>query len=319
LFEAQLLGSLRNSPWALHLIAWVCLRSLSDLAGPVMTDSNRTRSSSPSDLAPSDFTKEREHLMQSFSRGSRWTEEALLEHERLVARVAELERDNAELRARVEKDDAVRELLSRIQNLEQEKEKLLSQVKEVEENGSRFSENFQQVESEFSNLVNLYVASNQLHTSLSPRGVMRRLKEVLAQLIGAESYAIYFANPDGSELVPIAAEGVSGEALVNQPIRGSRVGHVHSTGTSLIDADCDPSQGSLDQPAAILPLSIDDRVIGVVAIFSTLAQKNRFATLDFELFALLERQAAAALIGASLFTAAERRIPGLEAFMDLSV
>jgi type II secretory pathway component PulJ len=285
-----------------------------------MTDSNRTRSSSPSDdLAPSNFSKEREHLMQSFSRGSRWTEEALVEHERLVSRVAELERDNAELRARVEKDDAVRELLSRIQSLEEEKEKLLSQVKEVEANGSQFSDSFQQVEAEFSNLVNLYVASNQLHTSLSPRGVMRRLKEVLAQLIGAESYAIYFANAEGSELVPIAAEGVTGDALVNQPIRGSRVGHVHSTGTSLIDTEGDPSQGSQENPAAILPLSIDDRVIGVIAIFSTLAQKNRFATLDLELFALLERQAAPALIGATLFTAAERRIPGLEAFMDLSV
>lgn len=256
--------------------------------------------------------------MQSFNRG-RWTEEALVEHERLLARVAELERDNASLRARVEKDDAVRELVARIQALEEEKQQLLSQVREVEENGSRFSESFQQVETEFSNLVNLYVASNQLHTSLSPRGVMRRLKEVLAQLIGAESYAIYFANHEGTELVPIAAEGVAGEELVNQPIRGSRLGHVHVTGESIIDADGDPSQGTLQNPAAMLPLAVDDRVIGVIAIFTTLAQKTRFATLDFELFALLQRQAAAALIGASLFTAAERRIPGLEAFMDLSV
>ena len=284
-----------------------------------MTDSNQNRSKPPSDPAQSNFDKEREHIMHSFSRGSRWTEEALVEHERLNARVAELERENTSLRARVEKDDAVRELLARIESLEEEKQNLLSQVREVEENGSRFGESFQQVESEFSNLVNLYVASNQLHTSLSPRGVMRRLKEVLAQLIGAESYAVYFANADGTELVPIAAEGVAGEDLVNQPIRGSRIGQVHLSGESQIDADGDPSQGSIKSPAAMLPLSIDDRVVGVIAIFSTLAQKNRFATLDYELFALLERQAAAALVGASLFTAAERRIPGLEAFMDLSV
>jgi type II secretory pathway component PulJ len=284
-----------------------------------MTDSNQNRSKPPSDPAPSNFDKEREHIMQSFSRGSRWTEEALVEHERLVTRVAELERENTSLRARVEKDDAVRELLARIESLEEEKQKLLSHVREVEENGSRFGESFQQVESEFSNLVNLYVASNQLHTSLSPRGVMRRLKEVLAQLIGAESYAVYFANADGTELVPIAAEGVAGEDLVNQPIRGSRIGQVHLSGESQIDAENDPRQGSIQNPAAMLPLSIDDRVVGVIAIFSTLAQKSRFATLDYELFALLERQAAAALVGASLFTAAERRIPGLEAFMDLSV
>ena len=69
------------------------------------------------------------------------------------------------------------------------------------------------MESEFANLANLFVASNQLHASLSPRGVTRRIKEVLAQLVGAERYCMYFSNPDRTELVPIAFEGVPGDAL----------------------------------------------------------------------------------------------------------
>ena len=284
-----------------------------------MPDSNHNRSGPPSDPAPTDLHKEREHLLQSFSRGSRLTEEVATEHERLVSRVAELERDNAVLRAKVEADDAIRELLGKIERLEHEKQQLLSHVQEVEANSNQFSERFQQVETEFSNLANLFVASNQLHASLSPRGVMRRIKEVLAQLVGAESYAIYFANAEGTELVPIAAEGISGDDLVNQPVHSSRVGQVHQSGDAAIDEEGDPSQGTIANPPAILPLSIDERVIGVIAIFSTLAQKNRFTTLDYELFTLLRRQAAAALVSASLFTVAERRIPGLEAFMDLSV
>ncbi len=286
---------------------------------PCMPDSNHNRSGPPSDPAPTDLHKEREHLLQSFSRGARLTEEVVTEHERLVSHIAELERDNAVLRAKVEADDAVRELLAKIERLENEKQQLLSHVREVEANSSQFSERFQQVETEFSNLANLFVASNQLHASLSPRGVMRRIKEVLAQLVGAEAYVIYFANSEGTELVPIAAEGVSGDDLVNQPIRTSRIGQVHQSGDAAIDEEGDPSQGTIGNPPAILPLSVDERVIGVIAIFSTLAQKNRFTTLDYELFTLLRRQAAAALISASLFTAAERRIPGLEAFMDLSV
>lgn len=284
-----------------------------------MPDSNHNRSGPPSDPAPTDLHKEREHLLQSFSRGARLTEEVVTEHERLVSHIAELERDNAVLRAKVEADDAVRELLAKIERLENEKQQLLSHVREVEANSSQFSERFQQVETEFSNLANLFVAGNQLHASLSPRGVMRRIKEVLAQLVGAEAYVIYFANSEGTELVPIAAEGVSGDDLVNQPIRTSRIGQVHQSGDAAIDEEGDPSQGTIGNPPAILPLSVDERVIGVIAIFSTLAQKNRFTTLDYELFTLLRRQAAAALISASLFTAAERRIPGLEAFMDLSV
>lgn len=284
-----------------------------------MPDSIHNRSGPPSDPAPTDLRKEGEHLLQTFSRGARLTEEVVSEHERLVSRVAELERDNAVLRAKVEADDAVRELLAKIERLEQDKLQLLSHVREVEAHSNQFSERFQQVESEFSNLANLFVASNQLHASLSPRGVMRRIKEVLAQLVGAEAYVVYFANPEGTELVPIAAEGVSGDDLVNQPIRSSLVGQVHQSGVAAIDEEGDPSRGTIRNPPAVLPLSVDDRVIGVIAIFATLAQKTRFTTLDYELFTLLRRQAAAALVSASLFTAVERHIPGLEAFMDLSV
>ena len=72
-----------------------------------MPDSNSNRTGPPSDPAPTDLHKEREHLLQSFSRGARLTEEVATEHERLVSLVAELERDNAVLRAKVEADDAV--------------------------------------------------------------------------------------------------------------------------------------------------------------------------------------------------------------------
>jgi len=240
-----------------------------------MPDSNRNRSGPPSDPAPADLRKEREHILQSFGRGARLTEEVATEHERLVSRIAELERDNAVLRAKVETDDAVRELLSKIERLEEEKSELLSHVQEVEANSNQFSERFQQVESEFSNLANLFVASNQLHYSLSPRGVMRRIKEVLAQLVGAEAYVIYFANQEGTDLVPIAAEGVSGNDLLNQPIHASLVGRVYHSGDAMVDEEGDPSRGTLEKPPAVLPLLVDEHVIGVIAIFSTLALRRR--------------------------------------------
>ena len=59
--------------------------------------------------------------------------------------------------------------------------------------------------------------------------------------------------------------------------------------------------------------------VGVIAIFSTLSQKTRFDAVDFELFKLLGQQAAAALVSVSLFARDERRLPGLEAFLDLNV
>jgi putative methionine-R-sulfoxide reductase with GAF domain len=272
-----------------------------------------------SDAPPTDLKRERDELLQSFSKGTRLTEEFMREHDRLQAQLRQLEAENARLRAKVEADAAVRELLDKIQQLEKEKRELLSRFHAAEAASSEVSARVEEIEAEFANLANLFIASNQLHGSLSPRGVMRRVKEVLAQLVGAESYCIYFSNPDRTELVPIAFEGVPGDRLGTITVGQGPIGEVFRSGAAKVDEDSDPSRGSLDAPAAIVPLAVDDQSVGVIAIFSTLSQKTRFDTIDFELFKLLGQHAASALVGASLFAQAERKIPGLEAFIDLSV
>jgi len=283
-----------------------------------MTTEKRSSSSSQSDAPGADLKSERDEFLKKFSRGSQLTEEFIKDHERLQARLQDLETENAGLRAKVGADQAVRELLLKIDILESEKSELVSRYRQAEAATSEFTARVQEVESEFANLANLFVASNQLHSSLSARGVTRRIKEVLAQLVGAERYAVYLVNPEGEELVPIASEGVPGNNLLPIRINGSRIGEVHKSGVARV-ADSDPSLGTLEDPPAVIPLSVDDRVVGTIAIFSTLAQKNKFDTVDFELFKLLGQHAAQALVAASLFAQAERKLPGLEAFLDLSV
>jgi len=282
-----------------------------------MADEKKT--SVDSDSPPPDLKSERDRFVKSFSRGARLTDEFIRDYERLLDRLATLDAENANLRAQVAADRAVRDLVQKIELLEAEKSDLLSRTTKAEAITNQFTTRVQEVESEFSNLANLYVASNQLHSSLSPRGVTRRIKEVLAQLVGAERYSMYFANQDGTELVPIASEGVPGGELLPVPVAGSRLGDVLKSGEAAVEEDGDPSRGGLDRPAAVIPLVVDERTVGVIAIFSTLSQKKRFDAVDFELFRLLGQQAASALVSASLFAQAERRLPGLEAFLDLSV
>lgn len=266
-----------------------------------------------------DLKSERDRFVKSFTRGSRLTDEFIQDYERLLDRLAILEGENANLRAQVAADRAVRELVQKIELLEAEKSDLLSRTNRAEAISHQFTTRVQEVESEFSNLANLYVASNQLHSSLTPRGVTRRIKEVLAQLVGAERYSMYLANEDGTELVPIASEGVPGNELSPVPVAGTPLGEVLTSGKAKVEEEQAPSAGDLNRPAAVIPLAVDERVVGVIAIFSTLSQKTRFDAVDFELFRLLGQQAAAALVSASLFAQAERRLPGLEAFLDLSV
>lgn len=283
-----------------------------------MSNEKRSRPE-PSDVPGHDLRSERDQFLQKFTRGSRLGEEFTRDYEQLEQRLRLLEEENAALRAKVEADDAIRELLKKIELLEHEKADLLSRFKRVEALSSSVSARVQEVETEFSNLASLFVASNQIHSSLSPRAVTRRIKEILSQMVGAERYAMYLVNPEGTELVPIASEGVAGADLIPVRLHSEPLGTAFSSGKAYIDEEGDPSKGTLQKPAAVLPLCVDDQVVGAIAIFSTLSQKARFDTVDFELFRLLGQHAAAALVGASLFAGAGRKLPGLEAFLDLSV
>lgn len=284
-----------------------------------MSDNSNKRAPRTTQTPVSDLRKEKEQFLATFGIGTRLSEEMIAEYERVVSRLRSLENENAQLRAVVEADSAVRELVAKIERLEHEKADLVHRFQEVEASSSGFTERFQEIESELGNLANLLVASRQLHASMSPRGVMRRVKEVLAQLVGAERYAVYFVNGDGTELVPIASEGIAGDDLGNRPTQGGVLGKVFSSGRSIILEDVDPSRGTLEGPPAVFPLTVDEKAVGVIAIYSTLAQKTRFDTVDYELFNLLGSQAAWAIVSATLFTAVGQRLPGLEAFVDLSV
>jgi GAF domain-containing protein len=279
----------------------------------------KDRRQTASDAPPPDLRRERDELLHNISKGPRIAEEVAREHERLDARLRELETENASLRAKVEADSAVRELLEKIEALEADKRELLSRFHAAEAASTEVSARVQEIEAEFASLANLFVASNQLHASLSPRGVMRRIKEVLAQLVGAERYCLYLATPDKHELVPVAFEGVSGDKVAAVGVEAGPLGEVFRRGEAVVNEERDPRQGTHEAPAAVIPLSVDEQRVGVIAIFSTLSQKASFDTIDFELFKLLGQHAAHALVSASLFSRADKQLPGLEAFTDLSV
>lgn len=280
-----------------------------------MGESTKASQSTP----PPDLLRERDEVLQSFSRGARLTEQFMSEYTRMRNRLIELETTNDRLRAQLEADDKVARLLEQVEALEMERKDLLKRTERAEKAQDRFDEKFNEVEGEFAQLANLFVASNQLHASMSPRGVVRRIKEILAQLVGAESYAMYFLSSDGTELAPIASEGVPGERLLPIGVSTSVIGKAVLARVSRIDEEREANRANFEDPVVIIPLVVDDTAVGAVVIFATLEQKPRFTHTDFELFRLLGQHAAAALVGASLFEQAGRRLPSAEAFRDLSV
>jgi hypothetical protein len=275
------------------------------------------RSQNPSDAPGPDLSKEREQFIRTFSRGAQLTKQFLEEFDALQSQLEALRHENSRLRAAIEADDAIRDLIRKIEHLEEERARLVSRQRQFEEASSDFNERFREMENDFANLANLFVATNSLHSSLSPRAVGRRVKEVLEQLLGAEQFGVYLSVDEGRDLVPIAVQGFGNEAPSVETLKSGPVGEVARAGVARIGDDCDPSEGSLAHPAAVFPLQIDDNIVGVVAIFKCFAQKTSFSTVDFELFRLLGQHAAAALMSSGLYAKAERKLPGPEDFGDL--
>jgi len=278
----------------------------------------------PVDLA-AQLKLQRESFVSTFFRkGAEFTEELVTENDRLRAALADAERDNAALRTQLASDEAIRDLLRKIDDLEREKQALLSHVHEAEAHTTQFTNRHAQIEEELANLANLHVASYHLHSTLRLPMVVRHLRELLQQLVGARAYAIYVADDARGELVAIAAEGLEATDLLPIPYgagetqedaRGT-VERAFVTGIARVEEG--PLDATRHQPAACLPMRVDDRAVGVIVIHALLAQKTRFVAVDFELFKMLGLHAASALVGAQLFAAADGRVPGVEVFQGIS-
>lgn len=276
----------------------------------------RKRQATPSDRPHEDLKKERDAFVQQFfKKGAQFTEELMGENERLRERLSEMEGENSRLRAHVASEDAIRDLLRKIEKLESEKRELIHRSTQFEEATGQFSNRYAEVEGELANLANLYVASSQLHSAHSVRNVLRNIKELLAQLLGAAAFAVYYA-PDRNSPVLIASEGANVADLQPGGDADKSIVAALREGKLLVRRR-DPSKGTLADPAAVVPLQMDGKVVGVIAIFSTLPQKTEFVNADDELFKLLGAQAAPALVNARLFTDAGRGLPPVQAFLDL--
>jgi hypothetical protein len=278
-----------------------------------MTVENKGR---PSEPPSPELKKERDAFIQSFfQKGAQLTQDLVNENARLRHHVAELERDNAQLLAQVKSDDAIRELLRKIDGLEKEKDQLLSHYRKAEAQSSRWVGEYAEIESELANFANLYVASHQLYSSFGFPATVRRIKELLEQLMGARMFAVYLASSDGKKLVPIVTEGLDRPKAVGIRPDDGGIGEVFSMATPRIETG-DLTHGSIDRPLALVPMKTEEKVIGVLAVFATLEQKPRFLPVDFELFKLFGAHAGGALIAARLFAEAGQKIPSFDSLFD---
>lgn len=263
-----------------------------------MVDEPDGRDERPSD-APADLGREREVLVRQFlRRGFEITETMISENHTLRDQLEQLHAENARLRAHLASDTAIRDLIRRIDGLEEERRALLERSNELAETSRESQRRSTEVEAELHDLANLYIASSHLHSTLSLKRVVRHLAELLQQLVGAEAFVIYISDPDGQRAHPIHVEEL--DSAPDVEVGEGAIGVVMATRVPRIASTPHPA-GSLDAPIAIVPILIRDVCVGVIAIASVFAQKERWAEVDREFLRLLGNHAGTALVAATLY------------------
>lgn len=134
----------------------------------------------------------------------------------------------------------------------------------------RCAEQLAAAEQRIGHLAKLQAAMRELHEATMPAGVLTTIKEIVANLVGCEEMGIYARRPDG--------------------------------GLTLLDGiGVDDEHGGTEENAIVsIPLHLNGRVVGVIALFKLLPQKAGIEPVDQELFSLLSLHAARALHHAGL-------------------
>lgn len=159
---------------------------------------------------------------------------------------------------------------------------------------------------EYSNLLNLYVASTQLHSSLDFDEVIERVRAIVLNIIGAVVFAMYLADERGDTYPIVLREGgsdlpaeiVAGQGRAGKAIAAREMDCV-AAGRALA-----PAAG---EPIACVPLEVGGEAVGVLVIHELLAHKSAFDPVDLDLLRLLQTHAAGALFAAHAYASAQRR------------
>ncbi len=233
-----------------------------------------------------DEGKSHEDFLVLFRRGLKFTEELLAENEKLRFRVAALESTGG--------DADVHTLRQKVRELEEEKKRLLSSYQEVETLNRDYQARYAEIEEEHNNLANLYIASYQLHSTMTFREVVQVINEIVINLVGVSRFTMYLVDAPAQTMNAISAEGHEASEVKPIPLGEGIVGKATRDRQRFV------ADNPAHSPLAVIPLATVENVVGAIVIEKLLVQKEGFTAVDNELFNLLSVHAATALLSGLL-------------------
>jgi GAF domain-containing protein len=193
---------------------------------------------------------------------------------------------------------------------------LQDRLKDVVQDRDELSQRLAEYEQQTGRLMNLYVATYQLHATLDPGEVQSTIAEIAINLLGAERFALLFWKGDGGECEIAMGQGLEEESS------GLYQGGKYSGGDPAVDATLTDGvlrMGPIDgsDAVAVVPLTVQGAVVGALVLLKLFEHKAMLRSEDRELLDLLAAHAASALFAARVYSATDRKLKTLESLIQL--
>lgn len=196
----------------------------------------------------------------------------------------------------------IRDLEGRLDARDRDREELASRLVEAEHQLGR--------------LMNLYVATFQLHATLDPAEVQATIAEIAVDLLGAERFALLLREDGGQDCEIALSRGIEDdESGLYQSKR-------YQGGDPLVDAALEdgvlrmgPSDTS--EVVAAVPLRVQDAIVGVLVVLKLFDHKSILRAEDRDLLDLLAAHVASALFAARVYSNTDRKLRTLESLVQL--
>jgi hypothetical protein len=199
------------------------------------------------------------------------------------------------------------------EKIEELERRLATAESDVKELASRLVDS----EHQAGRLMNLYVATYQLHATLDPAEVQETIAEIAINLLGAARFVLLLKRDDGGDLEIALNQGIYGQP--EPPFTGDS----YHGGDPMVDATL--ADGVLrlgptaDSPAlAAVPLRVQNDIVGALVVLKLLDHKPILRAEDRDLLDLLSAHAAIALFAARLFATKDRKLRTLESLVKLA-
>lgn len=201
-------------------------------------------------------------------------------------------------------DERIAELERRLATAESDVKELASRLVDSEHQGGR--------------LMNLYVATYQLHATLDPAEVQATIAEIAINLLGAHQFVLLLRRDEEGGGYEIALlEGMYDGVL---PLYD---GESYQGGDPMVDLTLRDGVLRLgptaeSQALAAVPLRVQNDIVGALVVLKLLDHKPILRAEDRDLLDLLSAHAASAMFAARLFATKDRKLRTLESLVKLA-